>query len=600
MSIFFLLLIISFSLFDISLCLNQVNFPHGAGYVLAAFGDFNGDQRTDVFMIHKDQLSLRVLLQGKWEEDDLSVESFPARNVLTCNSTEAIVSLIPGDFHGQTFVDIAVVTINEQSTYNVRLINGTRTNSIDCESLNSSPLITSQVIPTMVDFNGDMICDLLTYTEEDGAVIYSFNQITSPRHPYSRHKLKFIKEPMSNRFASAFVDVNDDGVADLVYSSTSETNEEKIYYYHSTIDGYEKNPFREITLPFDQCEEVGQSIFIDLNGSGSLSHLLPANCGGRAKLLHFDLKNEKWSILTDEIVKEGQKLRFASFTHNSLTMPIAVRAGDLDLDGIPELVSMFEDPKSKNKFTGVLVRPSYSDKSTYLLSSSYFISGFNWVASLLDLGENGRLDIVYTNQINGSVYFGAYGGFERQDTNFLKIMCGSGLCPVTGCRGNAWELRKDRINYGSNLPGPCFRYSLKDTNDATKLFKGCQLTMNSHFSLQTPYLVLGLGKYVNYVDIVEISIPFNHVNKTKRPRRHKIEQIVPDAQLLIIPRPPNEPKKWLERLYLTPGNRIVDTLYTLLGICAVLLVIIVFLHRQEKLEDAAENKEFKQNWLDRR
>lgn len=588
---FLFFLTIYFILHDIVYSLNQVNFTSGSGYILSAFGDFNSDQKTDIFMISDDCKSFRILLQGKYDSDELSIESFPDNRVVNCDSEETIVALIPGDFHGETFLDVAVVTKKDNDIYNIRLVRGSRSNVIDCEPLKKSPLITSQVMPAMLDFNGDMICDLLTYNETHKAIIH----YGGLGDPFSKSKqLTFITEKMSDKYSSAFVDVNDDGVADLVYATDKE-----FYYYHSLLTKFDENPSKKIDFPKD-CKNIGQSLFIDIFGTGKLTHVLPANCKGQAQLFFYDDKHDEWnSSLTNNLADEDKKLCFAHLHHKKLRLPIALRAGDYNLDGLPELVGSFKrcDDNAGNEFLGIL-ESEKDEKLRFSLGPKYNLPGSHFVGSFLDLSENGRLDLIYTNEYNGKLYLGAIGDFERDDTNFLKIMLGSGLCPINGCRSSAFS--KERINYGSNLPGARFRYFLKDTNDKTKISVASQLTCSSHFALQTPYIVFGLGKYVNYVDNIEVSIPYNHINFTTKVRRHTIEQTVPDAQILIIPRPPNKPNKWLERLYLTPGTRIISTLYTLLGICAILSIVIYVLHRKEKQEDATENAEFRQIWFDRR
>lgn len=76
--------------------------------------------------------------------------------------------------------------------------------------------------------------------------------------------------------------------------------------------------------------------------------------------------------------------------------------------------------------------------------------------------------------------------------------------------------------------------------------------------------------------------------------------IVPNAQIIIIPTPLNEPKRWLMRLFLKPSEIIFQTLYTLFGICSFILIIIGFMHRKEVKEDLKEQQEYKKNWVDSR
>ena len=106
-------------------------------------------------------------------------------------------------------------------------------------------------------------------------------------------------------------------------------------------------------------------------------------------------------------------------------------------------------------------------------------------------------------------------------------------------------------------------------------------------------MVLGLGSYANYVDQIKVTVPGGKDEK----REHIIEQVVPDAQVIVIPHPMDEPRYWMTKLFYTPSDIVFQTLYTLLGICVTLLVIIFGLHKREQIEDKKEQREFRGNYL---
>jgi integrin alpha FG-GAP repeat containing protein 1 len=111
-----------------------------------------------------------------------------------------------------------------------------------------------------------------------------------------------------------------------------------------------------------------------------------------------------------------------------------------------------------------------------------------------------------------------------------------------------------------------------------------------------PYSVFGLGETPNFVETVSASIPSGRMPI----RKSKWTQIVPDAQVVLIPFPPNETDYWISKLFYTPSNIVFSTLITLASICCVLVLIIGILHRKELLEDLAEHEEYKRHWPESR
>ena len=610
-------------------CLDNVTFTSGTNHFLAAFGDVDGDHMADILLIHQNRRSFRVVFQNDWDKDELDEKIFPNTpdSISDCDMTEAIEALIPGDFHGHTHLSVVIVTkTSAQPPYNVYLVEYDRLSNKDKKSKSKklncsgtkSPLFSVSTLPAMIDYNGDMICDLLTY-DKDVAQIYLGGGSGLSKDAKS---VAFIKQAMSNQHSSLFVDVTGDHAADLVYTS----RDNKFYYYRSMP------PYEDIHQPYElmgkegipfppDCKDVGQSIFIDYKGSGKLSHVVPANCQEEGKIFALDEETRKWSVIASNLtLKDKGKLCFASYDYNSLHLPLAVRAGDKNLNGYPHLLSTFRpcresnDAKS-NRFM-VILENVLSESKTRIYKVQTEVSEEEMpndvlIASWLDLGENGRLDIVYSVQVGDALQLQAIGNFEREDTNFLKVELVSGNCPKSKpCDENkGWVGSKGKVEHGANLPGSTFRYKLKDVNDQDKVFKASQMTSSSFFALQTPYIVFGLGKYVNYVDAINVTIPFNHDERLKRDTDNQRlprwgahdQQTVPDAQILVIPNPPDQPSKWAFQLYLTVTlPNIFSGLYTLSGICGLLIVIILFLHHKEKLEDAPESREFRQNWLDRR
>lgn len=122
--------------------------------ILAAFGDFNSDKFTDLFIINSDRQSFEIQ-----KASDLDQYSFIKQSNLTCNCSknEEIYGLIPSDFHGYAMMDVIVLTkfksddyTSNSNLFNVYLIKGT-THSLDCKNLmNQNVLFQSRIQPLLL------------------------------------------------------------------------------------------------------------------------------------------------------------------------------------------------------------------------------------------------------------------------------------------------------------------------------------------------------------------------------------------------------------------------------------------------------------------
>lgn len=149
-----------------------------------------------------------------------------------------------------------------------------------------------------------------------------------------------------------------------------------------------------------------------------------------------------------------------------------------------------------------------------------------------------------------------------------------------------------RVPYGTNSPGSSVCYQMVNANGAMKSCAG-QMSQSADFALHMPYTIFGLGLYANYIEKLTAQVPSGSSNYVYK---RIMEQIVPDSQIVFIPNPLLDPQSWKVQLFLTPSDIIYKTLYTLSGICIVLIFLISVLHRQEMLEDVKEQAEFKKQW----
>ena len=125
--------------------------------ILAAFGDFDSDKFTDLFVINSNRQSFEIQ-----KASGVDHYSFTKQANLTCNCSknEEIVGLLPSDFHGDAKMDVIVITQFKPNTYghgkwssnlfNIYLVQGS-TFSLECKNLeNQNILFQSRIQPLLL------------------------------------------------------------------------------------------------------------------------------------------------------------------------------------------------------------------------------------------------------------------------------------------------------------------------------------------------------------------------------------------------------------------------------------------------------------------
>ncbi|XP_053212118.1 T-cell immunomodulatory protein-like [Panonychus citri] len=600
-------------------CLSQSLLDQGG--LLTAFGDLNNDKLTDIFVITDDGKSFGVLLA-----QDKNVFTEIERKC-TIPEDELIVGLIPSDFTGNAMMDILVVSGSPKSTsdlidsFNLRLLrpNGS---SIDCTPLHEPPFATVGSHPALLDYNGDMISDFLAQSDKSQDLAYfvwigTENGLPEkiPFPPSREGYHPFAPTPMQSPHSNAFIDLNKDGVADIFITTTKD-----LQYWFADKNGY-PGPTYTFNYPVSSIGElkIGQSIFADINADGQIDHLLPVCnhyfCSIYA--LSWDTSgSHEWIVLLENIKIDGNPYQFVEIDHINFKIPISVRAGDITMDGYPDLIAImrfgnhlnevviFQNEASSNNTFGRHFSPTVVPPRKSLSNA-----GDPELATFFDIGENGKLDILINT---GPLYnhtrppstplqtskMKIFGEVDEtgMDSNFLKVLVTSGLCTDRNCYGkDYYVIDKYRVPYGTNRPGPTVCTSFLDPKGEPMESCAGQLSQSAHFTLQMPYCFFGLGPYANYIERLTATVP---AGNTSIILKHVEEDFVPDSQIVIITNPLYEPKRWKVQFWLTPSEFINKTLYTFCAICLILIILIAILHRREVLEDAYEKQLFKGFWVD--
>lgn len=384
-----------------------------------AFGDFNGDKMTDLFVLPEtdptnpnERKSLAVLLA---KEDTFSVTSEPkyfgdtgsnaAGKQIKCLINDYnIEAVIPGDFDGDGGMDVLVVTTPDDpdekdmkgNTYVSFVMWGDhdvkeKRHKLLCD-INRHELKMT-VHPMIVDVNADYTADLFgaridaNGTELAGAWIFnkSLNRTTPPRFvPLDPDPAQ--SPQMSRPFHSnAYLDLDGDGNSDLFITAkdrfevwlnqpvqrTVNVNRSKRLKYNHTND---------ITLPDchqnDKCI-IGQVSFADIDFNGVIDALVPVCYDGaactngtllRASLKDFGVKGAASFEPVQLIQPSGSNWRFAPYANDEaqnagIYSPLTIRIGDFNLDGYPDfLIRMKEQgvPKSVNARTHLFLNVEWT------------------------------------------------------------------------------------------------------------------------------------------------------------------------------------------------------------------------------------------------
>ncbi|RWS16895.1 T-cell immunomodulatory protein-like protein [Dinothrombium tinctorium] len=592
------------------LAVKELRFPHVYG-ILAAFGDFNSDKLTDIFVIKSKGKSFQIIRQ--YEPGDKPVLRPEQSWSCSLKNDEYIVGLIPSDFTGDAFLDIVVITQKPKdklSYFYLRLVNGSTDarGNLQCDILNRQPFARVLNQPLVLDINGDMISDLLAEDENNEYRLWlgsSDGFTKNPTFPLNKPVQKFqnMRTPNSN----AFIDLNKDMVADIFIDG-----KDNFTYWFAQKEGY-SSP--SVTFNHPAYEHLGSSSFLDINRDGIIDHLILA-CNKTCSILALrSYSDPKWEILMDKIEINGNNYLFSDIIYQYSTFPMKARIGDVNGDGFPDLIALMHSSTSSAVssvsvlFLNVASRSNSFGRTfeAQLLNNQSFQASEPKLIAFFDLYEDGKVDTIYSGLAvaNGSaniprkdeLQIAVLLNSKANEANFLKVLVTSGLCLGGSCYKENILQKEYKVPYGTNKAGPMVCYQLVD--DRGNSVHSCcgQLPQSSDFSLQMPYCLYGLGPDANYIDHVKIAFP---AGNTSEIFIRDEPFIVPDSQIVVIPHPLDHPSKWIIQLFVRPSDIIYKTLYTFLGICGGLVIIILFLHHKEQLKDLAEQEQYRITWPDRR
>ncbi|RZC40357.1 hypothetical protein BDFB_009903 [Asbolus verrucosus] len=546
----------------------------------AAFGDFNSDELTDVFVLRDEGKTVEILLAH--EEEPLLRVAQPDR--LLCKFTDRIItSVVPGDFDGDAFMDIMVTTVkkgndntHDPHTYAHIIWGGA--NHLNCSRERLAIQMMGQ--PLALDYNQDMIIDLFGQDTEGKRVFWVFNNTRNSPEKIpmeDNHKRTELSRPHSH----AFIDLNEDYMADLFITTIEDFeiwlgNEHKGKFVYNKSIQHPKN-----------AKKIGQSLFMDVELKGQMDLVTPIcndeNCKDSALLVYSkgEWHNLQVNFKDDNSVTWGFALKLGSRYTDAITL----HSGDFNMDGYPDILATlapngdFEHPQSFLLENVPCQTGCGKFKRSYVVKWN-ILNSFNGtaMAAFFDFYQDGILDVILVTYHNKEYKAAAFKNSLDYDANFIKVMVLTGL----SSKNNPMimgRVGKKRRTYGTNLPGPLISYRTTTQEGNVRHGASAQLPQSAHFSLNLPYTIFGLGRTPNFVDSLTVGLS-NHSRSWT--------QIIPNSQMVVIPWPANEPSRWKAQLFVTPSKLILMSVAALTGICGIITVIIGVLYWKERQEDKKE------------
>lgn len=498
-------------------------------------------------------------------------------------------SLMPADFNGDRIQDLLVYCKKDKLVF----IFWGRGN-IDTKQLNTiephnfTKIEDVYIEPLLFDFDGDRVVDIFTSIGGDNFrhVMTCKNITACTRRQLSNDTSTY---PTITEFHSnSFIDLNGDMVADLIVSTEK--------YYETWIwmgpELWELGPKRNYPNGVSAAS-VGQSVFVDLDSTANLRHIVQA-CDARDLCNQIYMWKEpggKWETLYKTAVGEVF-WRNKDYQQGANAM-MSLKSADLDQDGYPDFVTIVEKTADKTRGALVILNKRCStpvggvcgEGRQLLETSAGDFTKFNQIVNLgfFDIHEDGKVDVLISNgdiksKANWTVH--ALQNTFSLDACFIKVITVSGLCSKDTCN----SVGDGFIEYGYNQPGPIVKYRITDSNADPRNSVAAQMYQTAHGALQLPYILFGIGLSPNFVDKLEVRMP--GLNETG-----EWTQIIPNSQMVVIPNPIDRPSLWQTKLFITPSRKMLATGGALIGVVVVNLIIIMVLHYMEKRVDRIEKQQ---------
>ncbi|XP_041455284.1 T-cell immunomodulatory protein-like [Lytechinus variegatus] len=571
--------------------------------LIGVFGDFNMDKKTDVFVITDNGHKIELYMKDGNSSHLLHIQ--PSATIERLDDT--ITSMASGDFDGDFQIDVLITTKPNSEPLNVNVSTKAFVYWGNITAMKYGPptLITDQLSdqPLVMDCNGDMIPDVFG-ADMTGKKMFWKTMVNETR--------KFVEEPLSGREdhplmvpnSNAFLDLTGNFAADLfmVTNGSSGVTFEVWSYLADTED--EESTYtwqfnKEYSPPTKQpIAHLGVSTFADMNADSFLDHILPVCfndiCTKGAIFVKFLGPMEtEWTTMFNLSQATFDKKSWgfvppSEHLTDFTVLPLVARTGDYNLDTLNDVLVLVQsgDPGSVERRIMLLqnmgerLEPAWAtDPANDIVSPV--------LATFIDIQRTGQLDIIIVNKTAGESQHDIYlmDNTLAIDAYFVQTEVLSGLCK-SDC-----PMSRSNIPYGVAQPGPMVRYDTTSSIGQPQMTGGSQLSQSAYFSLQLPYVLLGLGQNPNFVDTLMVGVPGPTDGETKNPRVHQWTSVIPNSQLIVIPYPLDKPNDWITKILIIPGQSVLLTGVVLISTCVVLALTAAFLHLKERKDDEKEKRQ---------
>ncbi|KAG0710928.1 T-cell immunomodulatory protein [Chionoecetes opilio] len=565
-------------------------FGTNTNFLPAAFGDFNSDKLTDLFVVTEDGKTVAVLMSQL--EPPLMLAPGPEGGPNCTYKSIKIHNVAPGDFDGNGAMDVMIVSYNATiKSYQVYILWGNsealnadgktlKKMTLECGS-EDMPLLTLSGQPLVMDYNGDMIPDLFGEDANKTRMFWVFGPKRDPPQavPVNVGNLTDLRLPSSH----AFVDLDDDLAADLWVTAKGQYE-----VWMKSNEGFKLQ--RTIKLP---AVVNGQTSFADVNLDGEVDALVPAckdsGCAQSAVFI-YSYGHTKWIELDINFKDSSEntwKYPYQSLPDYRYTDTITLHVGDYNLDGYPDFLVTLINTQGKPRVT--LMENVKCDQTCNVYPRKFVPKwnlfekfGDTVLGTFCDFQEDGTLDILLVRKDSeGKYQLGVYKDPTEYDAVFVKVLIPTGRCYGSDCQYK-------NIPYGTNQPGPSITYTITTATGGLQCSRATQLSQTAHYALQLPYTVFGLGRNWNFVEELKVGVPKGNNTKTLS---SSFTQIIPNSQLIVIPYPMQHPDRWVSKLFITPSKAMLMTGGALVGTCLFVAIIIGILHRREMKQDKKEKQQ---------
>eukprot|EP01111_Echinosteliopsis_oligospora_P014986 TRINITY_DN5785_c0_g1_i1.p1 TRINITY_DN5785_c0_g1~~TRINITY_DN5785_c0_g1_i1.p1 ORF type:complete len:632 (+),score=137.42 TRINITY_DN5785_c0_g1_i1:141-2036(+) len=551
---------------------------------IAGFGDFNGDKFTDVFVL-VNSTTVDVYL---WNTETYIFQ------LGASVSSDNITNIVPGDFNYDGKLDLMINGLN--STNNLTYI---KIYIGDLSKFNEpwiSP-INSRDQLLALDMDGDLRIDLFGEIYADDDVNH-----TTPIRAYwkisdngdftvNTNSGPTATYPLAVPHSNGFVDINGDCLADIVITSMVNDTKQMEIWINSIQAGMKLDHI--IPLP----PGTGQLTFSDFNGDGNTDIIYPVcwpinNCTesrieliindqiGLCTLTQKDNCRSSSELCTavpytlqSAIKIEVDELDYFHPQDNPLR-PLTIRSGDFNTDGYPDLLLSFMAENGPyvrvyqntlpNRLGFARITDSVIDSLVNATTGAFF-----------DIDDIGSLDLFILTDHPPGIRV-ALNNFQS-DTFFLKTLGTNGVCPQW-C--DTSPKMPDPKPYGVNYPGGVFKFTATDISGVTRVTIATQLPQSSYLSLNTPYVLSGLGRTSSYIEQFYYGVP---VTETTNYYAVWIGSTIPNSQVVVVPY--QNPSKWTMELYITPSGVVFWVTIATIFTCLVITGFVYFFYKKEKKED---------------